>query len=79
MITERGVHIFLAPISWTLARMQSLARRAAERNQELRTLLELEIAELGDSDLFVPIDEKSPPPGVNRPSGLGRRSQKRGM
>ena len=58
-----GVSVSLATISRTLARMQiskkSLSRNAAERNEELRTLWELEVARLDDPDLFVFIDESA--------------------
>jgi len=57
------VHISLATISRTLTRIQyskkSLSHRAAERNEELRTLWELEIAELDDPDFFVFINESA--------------------
>ena len=60
---EHGVYVSLAMISRTLARMQiskkSLSRRAAERNERLRTLWEMEIAELDDPDYFVFIDESA--------------------
>lgn len=61
--SERGVFVSLATISRTLARMEiskkSLSRCAAERNEELRTLWELELAQLDDPDLFVFIDESA--------------------
>jgi len=38
---------------------KSLSRRAAERNEELRTLWELELARFNDPDLFVFIDESA--------------------
>ena len=61
LLTEHGVDISLATISRTLARMRyskkSLSRRAAERNEELRTLWELEVAELDNPDFFVFVDE----------------------
>ena len=63
LATEHGIHISLATISRTLARMQyskkSLSRRAAERNEDLRNLWELEMAELDDPDFFVFIDESA--------------------
>lgn len=49
LVTERGVHVSLATVSRTLARMgcskKSLSSRAAERNEGLRNLWELELAE----------------------------------
>jgi len=58
-----GVFVSLATISRTLARMQiskkSLSRRAAERNEELRTLWELELTQFDDPGLFVFIDESA--------------------
>lgn len=63
LLTERGAGASLATISRTLTRMQcskkSLSRRAAERNEELRTLWELEVAELDDPDFFVFVDESA--------------------
>ena len=38
---------------------KSLSRRAAERNEELRTLWELEVAELDNPDLFVFVDKSA--------------------
>ena len=58
-----GVFVSIATISRALARMQiskkSLSRSAAERNEELRTLWELEVSRLNDPDLFVFIDESA--------------------
>jgi len=58
-----GVFVSIATISRTLARMQilkkSLLCRAAERNEELRTLWEIELAQLDDPDLFIFIDESA--------------------
>ena len=58
-----GVFVSIATISRTLTRMQvskkSLSRNAAERNEELRTLWEIELAEFNDPDLFVFIDESA--------------------
>ena len=58
-----GLFVSIATISRTLARMEiskkSLSRRAAERNEELRTLWELELTQLSDPDLFVFIDESA--------------------
>ena len=58
-----GVFVSLTTISRTLMRMQiskkSLSRQAAERNEELWTLWELELTQLDDPDLFVFIDESA--------------------
>ena len=58
-----GVFISLATISCTLTHMQiskkSLSRHAAECNEELQTLWELELTQLDDLDLFVFIDESA--------------------
>ena len=58
--SAHGVFASFSTISRTLARMQiskkSLSRNAVERNEELRTLWELELSQLRDSDLFVFID-----------------------
>ena len=78
----RGVFVSLAMISRTLARMQiskkSLSRRAAERNEELRTLWELELVQFNNPDLFVFIDESAVDnKTVQRPQGwstVGGRS-----
>ena len=63
LFAERGVHTLIATISRTLSWMQilrkSLSRRAAERNEQLRILWELEVAKLDDPDLFVFIDESA--------------------
>ena len=63
LFAECGVHVSLATISRTLTRMgcskKSLSRRAAERNEELRTLWELEVAELDNPDLFVFVDKSA--------------------
>jgi len=63
LVTECGVRVSLATVSRTLARMhcskKSLSRRASERNEELRTLWELELAEYDNPDLFVFIDESA--------------------
>ena len=63
LATEHGVDISLATISRTFTRMRyskkSLSRRAKERNEELRILWELEIAELNDPDFFVFVDESA--------------------
>ena len=85
LFTERGVYVSLPTISRTLARMQcskkSLSRRAAERNERLRILWELEISELDDPNLFVFIDESAVDNRtVQRPSGwsvVGGRSTSR--
>jgi transposase len=59
----RGVFVSVATISRTLVRMgvskKSLSRSAAERNEELRTLWELELPRLNDPDLFVFLDESA--------------------
>ena len=61
--TRHGVFVSIATISRTLARMEiskkSLSRSAAERNEELRTLWELELSQLNDPDLFVFLDESA--------------------
>ena len=58
-----GVFVSIATISRTLARMQiskkSLSRSAAECNEELWTLWEIEVAQLDDPDLFVFLDESA--------------------
>lgn len=58
-----GVFVSIATISRTLARMEiskkSLTRNAAERNDELRTLWEIELSHFDDPDLFVFIDESA--------------------
>ena len=58
-----GVFVLLAMVSCTLARMQiskkSLSRRAMERNEELRTLWELGLAQLDDPNFFVFIDKSA--------------------
>jgi len=64
----------LTTISRTLTRVQiskrSLSRAAAER-KELRALWELEVAQLGDPDLFVFVDESAVDnKTVQRPPGM---------
>ena len=63
LITECGVRVSLATVSRTLTRMhcskKSLSRRASERNEGLRTLWELELAEFDDPDFFVFVDESA--------------------
>ena len=63
LLAERGVYVSLATISRALTQMQcskkSLSRRAVERNEELRVLWELEVAELDNPDYFVFVDESA--------------------
>jgi arginine repressor len=63
LLAKHGVHASLTTISQTLTQMRcskkSLSQRAMECNEELRTLWELEVAELDDSNLFVFIDESA--------------------
>ena len=63
LLLERRVQVSIATISRTLTRMRiskkSLSRRAAECNEQLRILWELEVADLEDPDLFVFIDESA--------------------
>ena len=61
--SAHGLFVSIATISRALARMEiskkSLSRRASERNEELRTLWEVELAWLDNPDLFVFIDESA--------------------
>ena len=61
LLAEHEVRVFIPTVSRTLARMgrskRSLSRKAAECNERLQALWELEITKLDDPGLFVFIDE----------------------
>ena len=63
LLTKQEVYVSLATISQTLVWMQcskkSLSCRAVERNEGLRNLWELEVAEFDDPEFFVFIDESA--------------------
>lgn len=59
----RGVQVSLATISRTLARMgltwKALSREANERNEDVRLLWELDMAQYMDPEMFVFLDESA--------------------
>lgn len=69
----RNVHVALATICRTIQRMgitrKGVSRAAAERDEELRDLFEIRMAQYEDPDLFVFLDE----------SAVDRRTAQRGF
>ena len=63
LATIRGVQVSLATISRTLSRMgltrKALSRHADERNEDVRVLWALDMAQYTDPDLFVFLDESA--------------------
>jgi transposase len=63
LATVRGVQASLATISRTLSRMgltrKALSREASERNEEVRLLWELDMAQYTDPEMFVFLDESA--------------------
>jgi len=59
----RGVQVLLATISRTLAHMgltrKALSREASERNEDVRLLWELDMAQYTDPEMFVFLDESA--------------------
>lgn len=74
LATVRGVQVSVATISWTLTRMgltrKALSREASERNEDVRLLWELDMAQYTDPEMFVFLDESAVDGGtVRRASG----------
>lgn len=63
LTTVRGVQVSLSTISRTLSRMgltrKVLSREASERNEDVRLLWELDMAQYTDPEMFVFLDESA--------------------
>ncbi|KAF9778378.1 hypothetical protein BJ322DRAFT_973507, partial [Thelephora terrestris] len=61
LATIRGVQVSLATVSRTLSRMgltrKALSREASERNEDVRMLWELDMAQYTGPEVFVFLDE----------------------